>query len=56
VTQAYFNDFKITWSGPNVRRPHAGVSNPEARVAGRKLSQQLRAPLGEGYYSEVEAD
>jgi phosphatidylserine/phosphatidylglycerophosphate/cardiolipin synthase-like enzyme len=56
VTQAYFNDFKITWSGPNVRRPHAGVSNPEARVAGRKLSQQLRAPLGEGYYSQLEAD
>jgi phosphatidylserine/phosphatidylglycerophosphate/cardiolipin synthase-like enzyme len=56
VAQAYFDDFKITWSGPNVHRPHAGVSNPEQRLAGRKPSQRLRAPLGEGYYSELDAD
>jgi phosphatidylserine/phosphatidylglycerophosphate/cardiolipin synthase-like enzyme len=56
ITQAYFNDFGITWNGPNAHRPHAGVANPEARVAGTKPSQKLRAPLGTGYYSELDAD
>jgi phosphatidylserine/phosphatidylglycerophosphate/cardiolipin synthase-like enzyme len=56
ITQAYFDDFRITWNGPNTRRPHAGVSNPESRLSGKKPSQALRAPLGEGYYSELEAD
>jgi hypothetical protein len=56
VTQAYFDDFKITWNGPDVRRPHAGIANPEQRVAGSKPSQRLRAPLGEGYFSQLEAD
>jgi hypothetical protein len=54
VRQAYFKDFAITWRGPNVRRPHGGLSNPEAR--GTKPSQKLRAPLGQGVYSELEAD
>ena len=55
LIQAYFKDWGITWTGPNVRRPHSGgVSHPEAR--GTKPSQQLRDSLGEGYYSEVEAD
>ena len=56
VTQAYFRDFAITWGGPDVRRPHAGVSNPESRQAGSRPSQKLRAPLGTGVYSELEAD
>jgi phosphatidylserine/phosphatidylglycerophosphate/cardiolipin synthase-like enzyme len=56
ITQAYFKDFGITWNGPNAHRPHAGVSNPEARLAGRKPSQKLRAPLGQGYYSNLDAD
>jgi hypothetical protein len=57
VTQAYFDDFAVTWRGPNVHRPHAGVSNPEQR-GGRTVppSQKLRAPLGQGYYSNLEAD
>ncbi|RNM14320.1 phospholipase D-like domain-containing protein [Nocardioides pocheonensis] len=55
-TQQYFQDFKITWNGPNAHKPHAGLANPEARTAGGKLSQQLRAPLGQGYYSALEAD
>jgi hypothetical protein len=54
VVQGYFDDFKVTWDGPDVHRPHAGIANPEQR--GVRPSQQLRAPLGEGYYSEVEAD
>jgi hypothetical protein len=54
VTQAYFKDWGITWRGPNVRRPHSGISNPETRSI--QLSQKLRAPLGEGYYSNLEAD
>lgn len=55
LVQAYFRDWGITWNGPNVRRPHAGgASHPEAR--GAQPSQELRDPLGQGYYSEVEAD
>jgi hypothetical protein len=54
LVQAYFRDWDITWNGPNVRRPHSGGSAPEAR--GTKPSQDLRDPLGQGYYSEVEAD
>jgi hypothetical protein len=54
VTQAYFKDWNITWRGPNVHRPHSGISNPEQR--GTQPSQKLRAPLGEGYYSNLEAD
>jgi hypothetical protein len=55
LIQAYFQDWGITWNGPNVRRPHSGgVSHAEAR--GTKPSRLLRDPLGEGYYSEVEAD
>ena len=54
VTAAYFKDWQLTWRGPNVRRPRAGVSNPESREG--LPSQKLRAPLGEGYYSELEAD
>jgi hypothetical protein len=54
VTSAYFKDWNITWRGPNVRRPHGGGPAPEAR--GTLPSQKLRAPLGEGYYSELEAD
>ena len=54
VVAAYFDDFKVTWNGPDVRRPHAGVANPEQR--GAVLSQKLRAPLGEGYYSELDED
>jgi phosphatidylserine/phosphatidylglycerophosphate/cardiolipin synthase-like enzyme len=55
LIQAYFRDWDITWTGPNVRRPHSGgVSHPEARST--KPSQKLRDPLGEGYYSEVEPD
>ena len=56
ITQAYFKDFGITWNGPNAHKPHAGVANPEARTAGGEPSQKLRAPLGRGYYSELEAD
>lgn len=56
ITQQYFKDFQITWTGPNAHKPHAGVANPEARTAGGKLSQKLRAPLGQGYYSQLEAD
>ena len=56
VTQAYFDDFKITWNGRDVHAPHAGVANPEQRLGGAKPSQKLRAPLGQGYYSEIEAD
>ena len=56
VVQAYFNDFKITWNGPDVHPPHAGVSNPEQRVLGVRPSQKLRAPLGEGYYAFLDAD
>jgi hypothetical protein len=56
ITQQYFKDFGITWNGPNAHKPHAGVANPEARTAGGKPSQSLRAPLGEGYYSQLEAD
>jgi hypothetical protein len=54
VTKAYFDDFSITWHGPNVRRPHGGGGAAEGRLT--ELSQKLRAPLGEGYYSELEAD
>lgn len=54
VLNAYFRDFKITWNGPNTRRPRAGVSNPENRVS--QLSQKLRAPLGTGYYSYLDTD
>jgi hypothetical protein len=55
VTQAYFKDWQITWTGPNVHRPGGGgVSNPEQR--GVRPSQKLRAPLGEGYYSELDTD
>jgi hypothetical protein len=54
VLRAYFRDFAITWNGPDVRRPRAGVSNPEQRVA--HLSQRLRAPLGTGVYSALDAD
>ena len=54
--RAYFDDFKVTWNGPDVHRPHAGLANPEQRERGVKPSQRLRAPLGEGYYSELEAD
>ncbi len=56
VTSAYFEDFKVTWNGPDVHRPHAGVSNPEQRARGVRPSQKLRAPLGEGYYSELDPD
>jgi hypothetical protein len=54
LVQAYFKDWGITWNGPNVRRPRAGGSHPEAR--GMKPSQALRDPLGQGYYAHVEAD
>jgi len=54
LVQAYFKDWGITWNGPNVRRPRAGGSHPEAR--GTKPSQALRDPLGQGYYAHVEAD
>jgi phospholipase D-like protein len=55
VTQAYFTDWGITWTGPNVHRPHSGgVANPEQR--GARPSQKLRAPLGQGYYSELDED
>lgn len=56
IVDAYFNDFTITWNGPNAHKPHAGVANPEARTAGGTLSQKLSAPLGQGYYAAVEAD
>jgi len=57
-TQAYFQDWNITWNGPDTRRPRAGVANPENRnrVASAQLSQNLRAPLGQGYYAALEAD
>jgi hypothetical protein len=54
IVRAYFDDFAVTWHGPNVHRPHSGVSNPEQRTG--QLSQKLRAPLGQGYYSNLEAD
>jgi hypothetical protein len=54
VTRAYFKDFKVTWKGPDVRRPHSGISNPESRVS--ELSQKLVAPLGQGYYSNLDPD
>ena len=54
ITSAYFKDWTVTWNGPDVRRPHAGVANPEGRTGAP--SQKLRAPLGEGYYSYLEAD
>jgi phosphatidylserine/phosphatidylglycerophosphate/cardiolipin synthase-like enzyme len=54
ITQAYFRDFGITWNGPNARKPHAGLANPESRTG--RPTQKLRAPLGQGYYSELEAD
>jgi len=56
ITRAYFADWDITWRGPNVHRPRAGLANPEGRVAGGPLSQKLRAPLGQGYYSYLDAD
>jgi phosphatidylserine/phosphatidylglycerophosphate/cardiolipin synthase-like enzyme len=56
ITQAYFADFGVTWNGPNAHAPHAGVANPEGRAARGTLSQKLRAPLGKGYYSQLEAD
>lgn len=56
ITQAYFKDFGITWNGPNAHKPHAGIANPEGRTAGGKLSQQLRAPLGQGYFANLDAD
>jgi hypothetical protein len=56
VVQGYFDDFKVTWNGPDVHRPHAGISNPEQRARGVRLSQRLRAPLGQGYYSYLDAD
>jgi len=56
ITQAYFTDFGITWNGPDARKPHAGISNPEARTAGGRLSQKLQAPLGQGYYVNLEDD
>lgn len=54
VTQAYFKDFRVTWKGPDVRRPHSGVSNPETRTS--QLSQKLEAPLGKGLYSNLDPD
>jgi hypothetical protein len=55
VVQSYFDDFAVTWRGPNVHKPHGGgVSNPEQR--GTRPSQKLRAPLGTGYYSELDED
>jgi hypothetical protein len=55
VVQAYFDDFRITWRGPNVHRPHGGgAAAPEQR--GTLPSQKLRAPLGQGYYSELDED
>jgi hypothetical protein len=54
ITQAYFADWSITWHGPDVHRPHAGIANPEQRTG--QLSQKLRAPLGQGYYVNLEAD
>lgn len=55
VVQAYFDDFSVTWHGPNVRRPHGGGgAAPEQR--GTLPSQKLRAPLGQGYYSELDED
>ena len=55
VVQAYFDDFSVTWRGPNVRRPHGGGgAAPEQR--GTLPSQKLRAPLGQGYYSELDED
>lgn len=56
VVRAYFDDFKVTWRGPNVHRPHAGVANPEQRGRGGLPSQKLRDPLGQGYYSELDED
>jgi len=56
VVSAYFKDFTVTWNGPDTRRPRAGIANPAQRALGVKLSQKLRAPLGQGYYSEIEAD
>lgn len=54
VVQAYFDDFSVTWHGPNVRRPHSGGGAAEQR--GALPSQKLRAPLGQGYYSELDED
>lgn len=54
IADAYFRDFGITWNGPNAHKPHAGVANPESRIG--QLSQKLRAPLGQGYYANLEAD
>ena len=56
ITQAYFRDWGITWNGPDTHRPHAGLANPEARRNGGEPSQNLRAPLGQGYYRALEAD
>jgi hypothetical protein len=54
VVQSYFQDFSVTWRGPNVRRPHSGGGTTEQR--GTLPSQKLRAPLGQGYYSELDQD
>ena len=54
VTRAYFADWAITWRGPDVHKPRAGISNPEQR--GTLPSQKLRAPLGQGYYVNLDAD
>lgn len=54
VTSAYFKDFKVTWNGPDVHPPRSGVANPETRTS--QLSQKLVAPLGKGYYSNLDPD
>ncbi|HEY0905008.1 MAG TPA: phospholipase D-like domain-containing protein [Marmoricola sp.] len=56
LVDAYFRDFRVTWNGRDTRRPRAGVANPEQRASGVRLSQRLPTPLGQGLFSEVEAD
>ena len=56
IANAYVNDFNVTWNGPDAHKPHAGVANPDGRIAGDRLSDRLQAPLGQGYFSELEAD
>lgn len=57
IAAGFFNDWRITWQGPNVHAPRpGGVINSEGRTAAGGYSSELPTPLGTGIYRNLESD
>lgn len=57
IVDAYLKDWGRIWEGRDLHAPHPTViTNPAGRTADGQPSNQLRDPLGEGVYRNLEAD